>query len=187
MSSEPVNTEGVPGTSGSPAPTLRPWNRRTTLAAAGIAAAIAALGGGAVYAAAGHTASPFAGPSWRGEMPGGAGPNSAAGFSGPLGPGGHVAGHSGTHDGAPLHGQVVVSDGAGGYVTVSSQTGVVTAVAPDSVTVRSKDGFTQVWTVTAAQRPAFTVDDSVMIRGEQTGADPVPVITQVVDPLVTPR
>ena len=184
-----MSTDRLPDTdtAGGPAPTPRPWDRRTTLAAFGIAAVIAALGGGAVYAAAGNSASQFAGPPWRGEIPGGAAPNSASAFGSPVGSGAHVAGHSGSRGGPPLHGQVVVADGSGGYLTVSNQTGVVMAIAPDSVTVRSKDGFTQVWAVTAAQRPAFTVDDSVMIRGEQTGGSAVPVVTEVIDPLVTPR
>lgn len=174
-------------TAAGPAPTPRPWNRRATLAAFGIATVIAALGGGAIYAAAGNSATQFAGPPWRGELPGGSAPNSASAFGSPVGSGAHVAGHSGSHSGPPLHGQVVIADGSGGYLTVSSQTGVVTAMAPDSVTVRSKDGFTQVWAVTAAQRPAFTLDDSVMIRGEQGAGTPVPAVTEVIDPLVTPR
>ena len=100
----------------------------------------------------------------------------------PAAPGAH-----GVHDGPPLHGQVVVADGAGGYLTMLSQTGVVTAVTQDSVTVRSKDGFTQNWAVSAGQQSAFTIDDSVMIRGEQAAGEPTPKITQVLDPLSTPR
>ena len=43
----------------------------------------------------------------------------------------------------PLHGQDVVAVGAGGYITVLSQSGIVTATSPTSITVRSEDGFTQ--------------------------------------------
>ena len=169
-----MSTDSVPRDTvwGGPAPEPRPWGVRATLTAFGIAAVIAGLGGGAIYAATGHaSSSQFTGP------PGQHGPGPGA----PGGPGGHAG-----HDGAPLHGQVVVADGAGGYVTVSSQTGVVTATTPGSVTVRSKDGFTQTWAVSADQGSAYAVDDTVMIRGEQTGNEPTPKVTEVLDPLITP-
>jgi hypothetical protein len=159
----------------------RPWGWRQTLAAFGIAAVIAAFGAAVIYAANGHTSSQFAGP----PGPGGGPPAGPPGPGGALGPGGAAA-HS-VHDGPPLHGQVVVADGAGGYVTMMSQTGVVTAVTPDSLTVRSTDGFTQTWAAPAGQAAGFAVDDSVMVRGEQTAGAPAPNVTQVLDPLVSPR
>src|SRR6476620_2908456 len=42
-----------------------------------------------------------------------------------------------------LHGEFVVRDGAGGYTTVVTQTGAVTAISPTAIAVRSEDGFSQ--------------------------------------------
>jgi len=153
-----------------------------------IAAVIAALGGAVIYAATGQSSSQFMGPPGQ-HAAGPGGPGGPGGVGGPpaggFGPAGPTARDG--HDGPPVHGQIVVADGAGGYVTVVSQTGTVTAVTADSVTVRSEDGFTQNWTLTADQAAAFGVDDSVMVRGEQTATAPTPHITQVIDPLSTPR
>ncbi|PRC42144.1 hypothetical protein C6A85_000000112005 [Mycobacterium sp. ITM-2017-0098] len=68
---------------GSPAAEARPWDKRETVLAFGIAAVIAALGGAAIYAATGHTSSQFIGPPGQhGSGPGGAPPD---GVSGPAG------------------------------------------------------------------------------------------------------
>ena len=48
-----------------------------------------------------------------------------------------------------LHGEFVVPDGAGGYNTVLTQTGTVTAISPTSITVRSEDGFSQTYVIPA--------------------------------------
>jgi|GEM_PF-1634140 len=50
--------------------------------------------------------------------------------------------------GAPLHGSYVVEDPDGGYRTVLSQRGEVTAVSSTSLTVRSDDGFTATYRLT---------------------------------------
>ena len=50
--------------------------------------------------------------------------------------------------GAPLHGSYVVEDPDGGYQTVLSQRGEVTAVSSSSLTVRSADGFTTTYRLT---------------------------------------
>jgi hypothetical protein len=184
MSTEHLPEEDAMSCSSGAAP--RPWGKRQTMLAFGIAAVIAAAGGAVIYAATGRSSSQFmAPPGMHVPGPGGGQPDGASGSRGFLsqaGPAGH-----GVRDGAPLHGQVVVSDGAGGYVTVLSQTGVITAVRPDSVTVRSKDGFSQTWVLSAGQESAFAVGDIAMIRGEQAAGEPGPKVTQVLDPLSTPR
>ncbi len=156
----------------------RPWGRHHTLMAAGIAAAIAALGGAAIYAATGTATSVFVGP------PGA--PSAGPGGAPPAAMGQAPGSRDGQH-GAPVHGQVVVADGSGGFMTVLSQSGTITATTPDSITVRSADGYTQTWATSAGQGAKFDVDDSVMVQGEQTGAATTPTVTEVLDPQRMPR
>jgi hypothetical protein len=52
--------------------------------------------------------------------------------------------------GQALHGDVVVSDGNGGYATRRIQLGEVTAVAANSITVKSADGFTGTYAVNSS-------------------------------------
>ncbi|OAN34961.1 hypothetical protein [Mycolicibacterium iranicum] len=162
---------------GTPQAAPNPWGLRETLMAVGIAAAIAGLGGAAVYATTGNTSSHVMGPP---PLPPGAdgGPQAGA-----FGPGG--TGHGRQH-GPPVHGQVVVADGAGGFVTMMSQSGIITATTPDSLTVRSEDGFTQTWATSAGQGSKFDVDDSVMVQGEQSGAAATPTVTEIIDPTRSP-
>jgi hypothetical protein len=54
--------------------------------------------------------------------------------------------------GPALHGEFVVPDGEGTYVTVATQYGDVTAVGQDSVTVKSEDGYTKEYAVNADTR-----------------------------------
>jgi hypothetical protein len=65
--------------------------------------------------------------------------------------------------GAPLHGSYVVEDPDGGYRTVLSQRGEVTAVSSSSLTVRSDDGFTTTYRLT---------DDTTVLSGPD-GTDDV--------------
>lgn len=65
--------------------------------------------------------------------------------------------------GVPLHGSYVVEDPDGGYRTVLSQHGEVTAVSGTSLTVRSADGFTTTYRLT---------DDTAVLSGPD-GADDV--------------
>ena len=58
--------------------------------------------------------------------------------------------------GAPLHGSYVVEDPDGGYRTLLSQRGEVTAVSSTSLTVRSDDGFTTTYRLT---------DDTTVLGG----------------------
>ncbi|TXH25464.1 MULTISPECIES: hypothetical protein [Mycolicibacterium] len=134
---------------------------RQSLGAVAVAAAIAGLGGAAVYAA---TDSPTMG--WGDGPPGHGGPpgQDGPGRSGPPGP-------LAANDSADLvHGESVHTNPAGAYTTEITQVGVITAMSPTSVTVRSSDGFSQTYTLPKAADPPFTVDDRVLIRGTRAGA-----------------
>jgi hypothetical protein len=49
-----------------------------------------------------------------------------------------------------VHGQFVVPTSGGGYQTIDTQRGAVTAVSATSITVRSPDGFTKTYQVTSS-------------------------------------
>jgi hypothetical protein len=101
---------------------------REALAALGIAAVVAVVGGGAVYAAtsANGESRPFGGPP--GGPPTGGHANSPA-----------------TRDDSALHGEYVMPNGANGFRTVVEQTGAITTVGPSAISVRSVDGYQQDW------------------------------------------
>lgn len=133
---------------GAPTDHPKPWSTRTTVAAIGIAAALAGAGGVVVYAATG-------GNEAQGH---GGGP---PGWGGPGGPGGFQR---------TLHGENVVSDGEGGFSTELTQTGNVTAASDTSVTVRSEDGFSQTYVVnTDTRKPPqpLQAGQEVSVRGTQ--------------------
>jgi hypothetical protein len=140
---------------------MNTWNLRGTAAAVGVAAVIAGVGGAAVYAAT------DSGPRMMG-MHGGPGPGQTdqlAGFH-------DDAARKAAPDSASLHGEVVVADGTGGFSTLISQTGRITAISPTSVTARSDDGYTQTYVIPAAGQPAtppFALHDEVTIRATRTG------------------
>ncbi len=50
--------------------------------------------------------------------------------------------------GGALHGEFVVEKDGGGYQTVATQRGEVTAVSKDSLTVKSEDGYSRTYTLT---------------------------------------
>jgi hypothetical protein len=159
---------------GAPQTTPSSWNTRKTLATLGIAAAIAAVGGGVIYAASGNS----------------------SGHGGPGGPGGHgwsmngqggpqAFGQRGATGGAigaaTLHGQFVVSDGNGGYTTELTQTGTVTAVSADSITAKSSDDYTHTYTIDTTTRTesGLKVGDTVSIRAtDANGTTTATVITE---------
>jgi hypothetical protein len=144
------------------------WSLRGTAAAVGIAAVIAGVGGAAVYAAT------DSGPRMMG-MHGGPGPGQGGWPGGP----GHDQAHDVAQDAAPdsaaVHGEFVVADGSGGFTTMVSQTGTITAISDASVTARSDDGYTQTYVIPAANPggvatiPPFAVNDEVTIRATRTG------------------
>jgi hypothetical protein len=144
---------------------MNTWSLRGTAAAVGIAAVIAGVGGAAVYAAT------DSGPRMMG-MHGGPGPGQGhwAGGSG------HAQGHDTAArdagpDSAAVHGEFVVANGTGGFTTMVSQTGRITAISDASVTARSDDGYSQTYVIPAANPggiatlPPFAVNDEHRAHG----------------------
>jgi hypothetical protein len=144
---------------GAPRP-HRGWSSRQTLAAVGVAAVIAAVGGAAIFAATSGGSNDISG-GWHGPDR----------WSAPA---------------AALHGEFVVPDGNGAYTTVLTQTGVLTAVSDTSITAKSADGFTQIYTIAAGSRAANTqlaVNDTVTIRANVTNnAATATTVTEGDDP-----
>lgn len=139
------------------------WSMRGTAAAVGVAAVVAGIGGAAVYAAT------DSGPRMMGMH--GPGPGQGAGTRPPA----DDLAKSVAPDSASLHGEFVVADGAGGYTTMLTQTGRITAISDTAVTARSADGFSQTYVIRAATpggvaaTPPFAVGDEVTIRATRTG------------------
>ncbi|TWD84098.1 hypothetical protein FB561_5273 [Kribbella amoyensis] len=82
------------------------------------------------------------------------------------GPGRH--GELGMFGGA-LHGEFVVEKDGGGYQTVATQRGEVTAVSKDSITVKSADGYTKQYTLT----------EDTLVNSARDGIDDVKTGNQV--------
>lgn len=95
----------------------------------------------------------------------------------PEGPGRHMKGGPGM--GGPrgaIHGEFVTPDGNGGYRSVAVQTGEVTAVSSDSITVKSADNFSK----------TYSVDENTVVNSGRDGIDNVKNGHQVsVDAVVT--
>jgi hypothetical protein len=152
---------------GSPQPGPRRWGVRETATAIGIAAVIAGFGGAAIYAASGSS-SEHLGPAAHQAFGPPGGPGGSAGAPGPMSP-----------DEPALHGQFVVTTPQG-FTTVLTQNGTVTAVSPTSITVRSRDGFSQTYaTSSMPDSRVHAVDESVMVRAVQDGG-PAPALPQAV-------
>lgn len=134
------------------------WNLRGTAVAVGVAAVIAGVGGAAVYAATDN------GPRMMGMHTGG---GTALGDR--SGPPRDDATRATAADSASLHGEYVVANGTGGFNTMISQTGRVTAISPTSVTARSDDGYSQTYVIAAVATPPFVVGDQVTIEATRTG------------------
>ncbi|WP_406639444.1 hypothetical protein [Amycolatopsis sp. WGS_07] len=132
------------------------WSGRKTAIAAGVAVVIAVGGGLAIWAGtSGNDASAQQGPG---------------GFGGPGGPGG-FAGRGGgmTVMREALHGDFVVADQSGGYTTERMQTGTITELSATSVTLTSKDGYKQ----------TYTLDSATAKTGSPKSGDNVTVIAKV--------
>jgi VCBS repeat-containing protein len=117
--------------------TDRPWRLAGTVAAVVVTTAA----GGVAWATTNADPSPSPSPSTSPSTP--AQPDQR----GP-GKGGGRHGEFGLFGGA-LHGEFTVAKDGGGYQTVAVQHGEVTAVSKDSITVKSDDGYTKQYTVTA--------------------------------------
>ncbi|WP_245839785.1 hypothetical protein [Mycobacterium aquaticum] len=127
---------------------------RRTVAAIGVAAAIAGLGGAAVYAATDSPGMSDGGPpGHHGDGP----PPWAQ-------PGRDNA------DAATVHSESVRRDGHGGYTTELTQVGVITALTANSVTVASTDGFSQLYALPSTLKPTWAVNDRVLVRATRSGA-----------------
>jgi hypothetical protein len=117
------------------------------LAAIGVLAAVLLVGGIGVALAQDSGSSSTTTPSTPSStVPGQPGaPGEGPRFKGG-GPGGRF-GHDGLGPMGPIHGEFVTPDGSGGYRTVAMQTGQVTAVSPDAITVKSADNFSRTYSV----------------------------------------
>ena len=114
------------------------WRLLGTVAAV----AVTTTAGGVAWAAnsADPTPSPSTSPSASPSAPnqqGQPGPGKGFGHRGEFGLGG------------ALHGEFVVPKDGGGYQTVATQRGEVTAVSKDSITVKSEDGYSRTYKVAA--------------------------------------
>ena len=148
----PEQTWGAPA----PEPATPHWSIKKTLAAVGIAAALAAGGAAVIHAAAPSGDAGHGGPGFGG------GPGGGPGGGGPGG-----GGPGGARLPAALHGEFVVSDGHGGYTTELTQTGTVTDVSDTAITARSDDGYTQTYLITTDTRQGHTpvhAGDTATIR-----------------------
>ncbi|SEF28988.1 hypothetical protein SAMN05421837_104459 [Amycolatopsis pretoriensis] len=139
----PAWGEPAPANWGDPAPAApkKGWSGKKTAIAAGIAVVIAAGGGAAIWAgtsSADNTAQQGPGGFGGGQFPRG---GQGQGF-----PGGGMGGGMAALREA-LHGDFVVSNGNGGYTTERLQTGDVTELSATSVTLTSKDGYKQTYTI----------------------------------------
>ena len=141
----PPQGEPAPASWGDPAPAApkKGWSGKKTAIAAGIAVVIAAGGGAAIWAGTSSADnSAQQGPGGFGGPGGGRFPGQ--GQQGMPG-GGFGGGMTALRE--ALHGDFVVSNGSGGYTTERLQTGDVTALSATSVTLTSKDGYKQTYTL----------------------------------------
>lgn len=133
------------------------WGMRKTVGAVAVAAAVAGVGGAAIAAATetGYHASS----------------GSFGGFAGSGGPPA-VAHHTDVVEPDSLHAEYVVADGRGGFSTLMTQTGTITAISSVAVTARSDDGFSQTYVIHEADgagKPPFAIDDRITINATRQG------------------
>lgn len=131
------------------------WRIAGTVAAV----AVTTTAGGVAWAAtnADPTPSPSASPS---------APNTTEPGK-PGGPGGFGK-HGEFGPGRALHGEFTVEKEGGGYQTVATQTGEVTAVSKDAITVKSADGYSKEYAVTADTLVNATRDGITSIKTGNT-------------------
>lgn len=161
----PAWGEPAPANWGDPAPAApkKGWSGKKTAIAAGIAVVIAAGGGAAIWAGTSSA------DNSAQQGPGGFGGQFPRGGQGQGFPGGGLGGGMAALREA-LHGDFVVSNGSGGYTTERLQTGDVTELSATSVTLTSKDGYKQ----------TYTLDGSTQKTGEvKQGDTNVTVVAKV--------
>jgi hypothetical protein len=125
-----------------PEPRLRTSRTRRVGVAAAVGIGLALGAAGIAGAADDATPSPSPGASTQvapPKAPGGADGRHPGRGHGPRGMHGIGPG------GMALHGEFVVPDGSGGYRTVRTQRGEVTAVSATSLTVKSEDGYSSTY------------------------------------------
>ena len=157
-----------------PEPPRRRRNTRAWILGGGLAVAVAGAVSVASIASA-QTPSPSPSASAKAAPSRGPGapgrPGRMPDFRGklPFGPGGF---------GGALHGEYTTTKPGGGYQTIDVQHGQVTAVSTGSITVKSDDGFSKSYTVTAstlvdAQRDGIgsvKVGDDVSVQATVSGS-----------------
>ena len=117
---------------------------------AGVAVAALLAGAGVAMAAtSGPPASGAAAVSPPGGLAATPSPSARPAFPRPGRPGGGMGFGFGAPFGA-VHGQFVVPKAGGGYQTIDTQRGSVTAVSSTSITIKSADGFTKTYRVTGS-------------------------------------
>ena len=130
---------------------------------AGTVAAVVATttAGGVAWAT--NNADPTPSPSASPSAPNWTNPANPDG-KGPGGPGRH--GEFGI--GRALHGEFTDEKEGGGYQTVATQNGQVTAISKDSITVKSADGYSRTYAVTADTLVNATRDGITSIKTGNT-------------------
>ncbi|TDO44314.1 hypothetical protein EV643_116126 [Kribbella sp. VKM Ac-2527] len=138
--------------------TDKPWR----LAGTAAAVIVTTTAGGVAWATTSAdpspspSASPSASPSTPGEQ---SGPGKGFGRHGDMG----------MFGGGALHGEFTVEKEGGGYQTVATQRGEVTAVSKESITVKSADGYTKEYTLT----------EDTLVNAARDGIDDVKTGNQV--------
>ena len=142
---------GEPDVIASPARPARRRRRRVLAGAAALLLVAAAGGAGIAVAADGSPSPSTPAPSGSTADPS-TGTRSSDAMKGrglPGRPGMPRGLHALRGPWGALHGEFVVPDGNGGYRTMLVQRGQVTAVSSSSITVRSDDGYSRTYAVTA--------------------------------------
>lgn len=111
---------------------------RNVVLAGSIVLTLTGAGAAAVWAGTAQSATPIAGPTTLATQPPGNPPGE---------------GQARKKDRAvPLHGESVVKKGDGGFETRLTQQGAIDAVSGSSITVKSEDGFSQVYAINAVTK-----------------------------------
>ncbi|GAA3195801.1 hypothetical protein ACFO1B_00125 [Dactylosporangium siamense] len=146
---EPTPIPPWAASAGPPAPAVR--QSRWKLGVVAAVSAVIVVGGGVAVANAATSSTRQPGPGGYGGPSGYGGGRGAGG-----GPAGFPGGGGARGDlSQALHGDYVVKDSSGKYVTERLQSGTVTAVSATSITAKSEDGH----------ETTFTVDASTKVNG----------------------
>lgn len=85
-----------------------------------------------------------------------------------------------------VHGQIVTTDSSGHYVTHDGIIGTVSAVSPTSITIKSGDGFVQIYTVNADTKVRVKPNGKASTISEVKVGDKVGVVgTGATSPVAT--